>query len=58
MSDQRTASDEQPIERGADEEASGTPLTPTEEKALRTPPSQPDPDRDGGSDQAGSGRDS
>ena len=44
MSEQRIETDEQPIERGAAEEASGTPLTPTEDKARRTPPSEPDPE--------------
>jgi len=31
------------VERGASEEASGTPLTPTEEKASQRPPSSPEP---------------
>ncbi len=30
------------VERGAAEEASGTPLTPTEKKASRRPPSSPE----------------
>jgi len=43
MTEQQPETDEQPIERGAAEEASGVPLTPTEDKARRTPPSEPDP---------------
>jgi hypothetical protein len=56
MSEQQPGADEQPIERGAAEEASGVPLTPTEDKARRTPPSQPEPDTASGSDQAEQGR--
>jgi hypothetical protein len=52
---QQPAADEQPIERGAAEEASGVPLTPTEDQARRTPPSEPDPAVAGGSDQPGDG---
>jgi hypothetical protein len=40
MTDQQTGSD-QPVERGAAEEASGAPLTPTEVDAARRPPSDP-----------------
>jgi hypothetical protein len=46
MSEQRPETEEQPIERGAAEEASGAPLTPTEDKARRTPPSTPEPATD------------
>jgi hypothetical protein len=53
MSEERIGSDQQPIERGAAEEASGTPVTPTEQEARRTPPSEPKPDR-AGTGQAGS----
>jgi len=56
MSEQQPGAEEQPIERGAAEEASGAPLTPTEEKARRTPPSQPDPDNTSGSGQANQGQ--
>jgi hypothetical protein len=42
MTDQQRETDGQPIERGAAEEASGVPLTPTEDEARRTPPSEPD----------------
>jgi hypothetical protein len=42
MNAQQPGADEQPIERGAAEEASGVPPTPTEDKARRTPPSEPD----------------
>jgi hypothetical protein len=52
MNEQQPDVDQQPIERGASEEASGAPLTPTEDKARRTPPSEPDPATAGGSDQA------
>lgn len=31
----------EPVERGAAEEASGTPVTPTEVQASRRPPSEP-----------------
>jgi hypothetical protein len=41
MTEQQTGSQQQPIERGAAEEASGVPLTPTEDEARRTPPSEP-----------------
>ena len=43
MSEQKNPATEQPIERGATEEASGVPLTPTEDEARRTPPSEPKP---------------
>ena len=57
MSDQQqSGADEQPIERGAAEEASGAPLTPTEEDARRTPPSAPEPGRGADSDEATAGR--
>lgn len=56
MSEQRNGSDDRPIERGAAEEASGTPVTPTEDRARRTPPSEPEPGRGSGPDQAGSGQ--
>jgi hypothetical protein len=46
MTEQQPETHEQPIERGAAEEASGAPLTPTEDKARRTPPSEPDPATD------------
>jgi hypothetical protein len=54
MNDQQPGADEQPIERGAAEEASGVPLTPTEDEARRTPPSEPE--RGSGSDEAIPGR--
>jgi hypothetical protein len=38
------------VERGAQEERSGTPLTETEEAASKRPPSQPDSDSEPGSD--------
>jgi hypothetical protein len=50
MSEQQFGA-EQPIERGAAEEASGVPLTPTEDEARRTPPSEPKPERATGPDQ-------
>jgi hypothetical protein len=49
MSEQQSPTTEQPIERGAAEEASGVPLTPTEDEARRTPPSEPKPDGTAGS---------
>jgi hypothetical protein len=55
MNEQQRAAGEQPIERGAAEEASGVPLTPTEDKARRTPPGEPDPAVAGGSDQPEAG---
>jgi hypothetical protein len=42
MTEQQPSSEDQPIERGAAEEASGVPLTPTEDQARRRAPSQPD----------------
>jgi hypothetical protein len=42
---QRAAEPEPGVERGAAEDASGTPLTPTEVEASRRPPSAPSPDR-------------
>jgi hypothetical protein len=42
MNEQQPENEEQPIERGAAEEASGVPLTPTEDDARRTPPSTPE----------------
>lgn len=36
------------VERGAAEEQSNAPITPTEEQASRTPPSQTDADADAG----------
>ena len=56
MSEQQPGADDQPIERGAAEEKSGLPLTPTEDKARRTPPSEPDPAIVSDSDQADSGQ--
>jgi hypothetical protein len=53
MSEERTESEQRPIERGAAEEGSGTPVTPTEEEVRRTPPSEPKPERTG-TGQAGS----
>ena len=38
------------VERGAQEEQSGTPLTDTEVAASKRPPSQPDSDTEPGSD--------
>jgi hypothetical protein len=38
------------VERGAQEEQSGTPLTDTEAAASKRPPSQPDGDTEPGSD--------
>jgi hypothetical protein len=52
MSEQQPDADQQPIERGAAEEASGVPLTPAEDEARRTPPSKPDPATAGNTDQA------
>jgi len=49
MTEQQPGTDEQPIERGAAEEASGVPATPTEDEARRTPPSEPKPARADGS---------
>jgi hypothetical protein len=40
-------SEQQRVERGAAEEASGTPVTETEVDASRRPPSEPDAARDG-----------
>jgi hypothetical protein len=56
MSEQQPPTTGQPIERGAAEEASGVPLTPTEDEARLTPPSEPKPGRAAGSDQAASGK--
>ena len=55
MTGQQRGADDRPVERGAAEEASGVPLTPTEEEARRTPPSEPRPERIG-SDHASSGQ--
>jgi hypothetical protein len=56
MSEQQPGAEEQPIERGAAEEASGAPLTPTEDKARRTPPSKPEPGSASGPGQANQGQ--
>jgi hypothetical protein len=56
MSEQQSPATGQPIERGAAEEASGVPLTPTEDEARRKPPSEPEPDRAAGSDPEASGQ--
>ncbi|GIF14968.1 hypothetical protein [Actinoplanes teichomyceticus] len=41
MTEQPTSTNEQPPERGAAEDASGVPVTPTDVEASRRPPSQP-----------------
>jgi hypothetical protein len=50
MSEQVTDQGEQRIERGAAEDASGVPVTPTDVEASRKPPSEP-------SDRTGSDQD-
>jgi hypothetical protein len=42
MTDDETRTGEQPVERGAAEDAAGVPVTPTDVEASRTPPSVPD----------------
>lgn len=41
MSQQPDQQDDRPIERGAAEDASGVPVTPTDVEASRKPPSEP-----------------
>ncbi len=55
MTDDQTQAGEQPVERGAAEDAAGAPVTQTDVDASRTPPSQPDESvtQDDGSGMAG-----
>jgi hypothetical protein len=51
-----TGPEHEGVERGAAEERSGAPLTPTEEEASKRPPSDQDPDSGPGAGLDGGGR--
>ena len=53
MSEQPSSANQPPVERGAAEDASGVPVTPTDVEASRRPPSQPPAD----AEQPGGARD-
>jgi hypothetical protein len=55
MSEHQTGTDQEPIERGAAEDASGVPVTPTDVEASRRPPSRTEGE---GAQNEGSGGDS